>query len=354
MVTASDNGMTLAELGWRQHFQSQLGIDELGSVLPARIIGVERSVLQLATAERSLTVPLPRHFVVDGELVVTVGDWILLDAGSLTPMRLLDRFGVFRRKAAGTGRQVQLIAANVDTLFIVTSADDDFNIARLERYLTLAQEGCASPVIVISKADLHEDVSSLAALAAIPGALVETVDARDAESVATLRSWCGSGQTVALVGSSGVGKSTLINTLSNAGQATYGVRASDSKGRHTTTSRSMHRLADGGWLLDTPGMRELQLFDVQDALGNVFAEITGLANACRFTDCTHESEPGCAVRAAVDDGRIDVERLKRFRKLQAENYRHSATLAERRARDRSLGQLYKSIQQETSDRKRRG
>jgi ribosome biogenesis GTPase len=352
MIMTPDSGITLAELGWRHFFQAQLAIDDLEATLPHRVIGVERSVLQVSGTGGERVLPLPRHFVDGGELRVAVGDWILVSADRHLPLRVLDRFGAFRRKAAGTGRAVQLIAANVDTLFILTSADEDFNIARLERYLALAREGFATPVIVITKADRHGDVQALASEATALGVLVETVDARDPGSVAPLRSWCGVGQSVALLGSSGVGKSTLVNTLAGAGQSTRDVRESDSKGRHTTTSRSMHRLGDGGWLLDTPGMRELQLFDVQNALEEVFAEITGLAMACRFSDCTHESEPGCAVRAAIDDGRIDPDRLKRLKKLQSESFRLSASLAERRARDRSLGQLYKTIQKETKVRKR--
>jgi ribosome biogenesis GTPase / thiamine phosphate phosphatase len=352
MTKMLEIGESLWELGWRQFFQSQLTDDEIVSMLPVRVVGVERSVFHVAGVSGMHTLPARRLPVGDEERSVTVGDWLLVDAERRTPIRMLERFGDFRRKAAGTGRKIQLIAANVDTLFIVTSADGDFNIARLERYLALAREGGANPVFVISKADLHAEVELLLTQATVLGPLVETVDARDTDSVAGLRTWCSTGQTVALVGSSGVGKSTLINTLSKAAQETRGVRRSDSKGRHTTTSRSMHRLADGGWLVDTPGMRELQLFDVAEALDDVFGEITDLARRCRFADCAHESEPGCAVRAAIDDGRVDAERLKRMNKLRSENYRHTASIAERRARERSQGQLYKSIQKDMKDRKR--
>jgi ribosome biogenesis GTPase len=351
MVRTSAIDGTLADLGWRQYFQSQLSGLESCELLPVRVIGVERNKLIVAGLPDTQTLPLLRNLVVDNELTVTVGDWLLVDPECQLPIRVLERFGIFRRKAAGTGRHIQLIAANVDTLFIITSADADFNLARLERFLTLAREGQANPVIVISKADLHDDVATLVSQITTLGAPVEAVDTRNTESVTVLRPWCIAGQTVAVVGSSGVGKSTLVNTLSNAGQLTRGVRQFDGKGRHTTTSRSMHRLRDGGWIVDTPGMRELQLFGVEEALGDVFTEITELAEMCRFSDCSHESEPGCAVRTAINDGRIDSERLKRLRKLQSEDYRHTASLAERRARERAQGQLYKNIQQATRKRK---
>ena len=172
---------------------------------------------------------------------------------------------------------------------------------------------------------------------------VETMDARKPADVDKLRPWCGPGQTVALLGSSGVGKTTLVNTLTGSSEDTRAVREGDQRGRHTTTSRSMHRLPQGGWLVDTPGMRELRLVDSGNALEDVFSEIAALAADCRFSDCRHDVEPGCAVQAAIDAGTLDPRRLKRFRKLLSEDRRNSETIAERRARDRTTGMLYKSI-----------
>ena len=255
-------------------------------------------------------------------------------------------------RAAGTGRRVQLIAANVDTLFVVTSCNQDFNVARLERYLALAREAGAMPVVVLTKADLAPDTGDYVRAAArlMPGLLVECVDARDPAEVARLAVWCGPGQTVALLGSSGVGKSTLVNTLSGVDQATAPIRDDDAHGRHTTTGRSMHRLPAGGWLLDTPGMRELQLADVGEGIAAVFADIDALATACRFRDCRHEGEAGCAVAAAVEKGSLDPERLRRFRKLVAEDARNSAALHERHARDRAFGRLVREATRSKRDR----
>jgi ribosome biogenesis GTPase len=210
-----------------------------------------------------------------------------------------------------------------------------------------------SPVVVLTKADLTDTPQDFVRGAArlLPGLLVEAVNALDRKSTACLSPWCKRGQTVAFVGSSGVGKSTLVNTLTDEARiATQAIRPDDDKGRHTTTSRSLHRLPLGGWLIDMPGMRELQIADAGSGLDEVFADIVALAGSCRFSDCQHESEPGCAVLAAQAQGHLDAGRLRRWRKLLAEDAYNSESLAERHARDRSFGKLVKSVIKEKSRR----
>jgi ribosome biogenesis GTPase / thiamine phosphate phosphatase len=330
----------LESLGWRSFFASQVDADS--TLVPARVMAVHRGRVEVAGGDFDDSVMLSGR---SATFQTTVGDWVLVDRNGPRVDRVLDRFGAFKRGAAGTSNTIQLIAANVDTLFIVTSANRDFNVARLERYLAVAHEAGAYPLIVITKADMVESTEPYIARARAlgNGLLVEAMDARKPDDVDKLRPWCGPGQTVALLGSSGVGKSTLVNTLTGSSLDTREVREDDQRGRHTTTSRSMHRLPQGGWLVDTPGMRELRLVDSGDALEDVFSEISALAADCRFSDCRHETEPGCAVQAAIDTGVLDQQRLARFRKLLAEDRRNSETVAERRARDRNLGQLYKSI-----------
>jgi ribosome biogenesis GTPase / thiamine phosphate phosphatase len=344
----------LADLGWNPFYQAQLEPREWNDAVPVRVMAVHRGGLDVAGPGIATRIPPFRGDPEDDGAAATVGDWLLLDRSTRRPMRRLERKSLFKRGAAGLTSHVQLVAANVDTLFVVSSCNQDFNPARLERYLALARDADVTPVIVLTKADLVDAPADFARRAArlMPGLLVETVDAREGASTACLEVWCGHGQTVALVGSSGVGKSTLINTLADTALATRDTLADD-RGRHTTTGRSLHRLPAGGWLLDTPGMRELQLADVKAGLDELFADIVALAKDCRFADCRHESEPGCAVRAAVAAGTLDADRLRRQRKLAAEEARNSGGRTERLerlARERMLGKMIKKIMQ---DKRRR-
>jgi len=267
----------------------------------------------------------------------TAGDWLLIDRETHQLVRILSRANLFKRRAAGTDQRSQMIAANVDTVFIVASCNQDFSAPRLERYLVLAREVGVNPVVVLTKADITDSPEAYAAMARDlqPDLLVITVNARDPDDVARLAPWCGMGQTVALMGSSGVGKSTLVNTLRGSNSiATKEIREADGTGRHTTTVREMHRLAGGGWLLDTPGMRELQLTDAAAGLEEVFDDIVAAVEHCRFSNCGHNAEPGCGVQAALARGEISAARLERWRQLTAEESLNTAILARKPGRRR--------------------
>lgn len=236
------------------------------------------------------------------------------------PLRMLCRETVLMRKAAGKRKNDQLIAANVDTLFIVTSCDQDFNASRIERYLALAFEAGIKPVVVLTKIDLSDDVDSFkqAAQALQNNLCVECVNAKDNASLASLGTLCTGGHTIALVGSSGVGKSTLINSLTDAEQSTAEVSIEDGKGQHTTTSRSLHLLKNGGMLIDTPGIRELQLSDCESGIEDTFDDVSQFLGHCKFSNCQHKTEKGCAIKNALESGELDSRRWESFQKLQDE------------------------------------
>jgi ribosome biogenesis GTPase len=229
---------------------------------------------------------------------------------------------VLSRAAAGERHERQLIAANIDSVIVMNGLDGDLNAARIERYLVLIGESGATPVVVLTKADRAENVDVAVAalrLRVPPQVEILAVNAKSQESIAPLVKYLGTGDTAVLVGSSGVGKSTLTNTLlGEARQATKAVREHDSRGRHTTTHRALIMLPSGGCLIDTPGMRELKLTGEEDLAEGQFADIEALAQQCRFGDCSHQSEPGCAVRAALEDGRLDPERWQNYLKLRDE------------------------------------
>ncbi|RJG53287.1 ribosome small subunit-dependent GTPase A [Sphingobium terrigena] len=328
---------TLDELGWRAFFSAQVPEADDNGGKPYRVMAVHRGKIAVAGEGGVLDIQPGFGDGLAAEDHPTVGDWVLIDPATLQITQILQRASLFKRRAPGGDQKTQLIAANVDTLFIVASCNQDFSIPRLERYLILAREVGVHPVIVLTKTDLTDtpEVFAAAARDLQPGLQVETINGKDPTSAARLSDWCGKGQTVALVGSSGVGKSTLVNTLRGSNSiATQDIRKADGTGRHTTTVREMHRLHQGGWLLDTPGMRELQLTDVASGLAVVFADIVEATEQCHFSDCAHKGEPGCAVQAAINDGRLTPARLDRWRALVAEETYNSASPAERRALDR--------------------
>lgn len=327
----------LAELGWRSFFSRQIEGEDDAGFFPARVMAVHRGKIAIAGAECEQLVPPHLPGSEAGGDHPTVGDWLLIDSETWEPIRLLRRENLFKRHAPGNDRKSQLIAANVDTVFIVASCNQDFSLSRLERYLVLAREAGVNAVVVLTKIDQTETPErfALAAGGIQPGLMVQTVDARDPTSVACLATWCGKGDTVALLGSSGVGKSTLVNTLRGSDSiATQDIRKTDGTGRHTTTVRKMHRLEHGGWLLDTPGMRELQLSDAAAGIAEVFDDITAATEQCRFSNCAHKAEPGCAVQAIVAEGTLSLARLDRWRKLAAEEALRTASLAQRRGHKR--------------------
>lgn len=251
---------------------------------------------------------------------IAVGDWILMPNEGERPLRILERETVLVRKAAGKRTDDQTIAANVDTLFIVMSCDQDFNVSRVERYLALAHAAKIKPVIVLTKVDKTDDAMFFKSQVQTlnEGLHIETVNAKDKSSLSSLRSLCTEGHTIALVGSSGVGKSTLINNLSGSEQLTAEVSEEDGKGQHTTTSRSLHLLDDGGVLIDTPGIRELQLSDCETGIDDTFEDVIEFISHCKFNNCQHETEKICGIKTALESGELDQRRWENYKKLQQE------------------------------------
>lgn len=256
----------------------------------------------------------------------TVGDWVAVAPrpaeGRATIVGVLPRRSMFGRKVAGGRRDTQIVAANADLALLVTSMSRDFEPRRLERYAALAWDSGAMPAVVLTKADEADDpeLFEAQAMQAVPGVDVFRVSAMTGEGMDDLRARIAPGMTVVLVGSSGVGKSTLANALAGTDQMlTQAVRSDDDRGRHTTTHRELLRLQGGAWLIDTPGMREVAMTAIDsEGLSHTFEDIESLAAQCKFSDCKHEREPGCAVRSAIDSGELDASRLRSYHKLQRE------------------------------------
>jgi ribosome biogenesis GTPase len=321
----------LARIGWRDRDAPS---DAEGRAV-ARVVAQHRAGYQLHDGEQMFNAQPAARFLkrgLDPTERPAVGDFVLYAQGKPPVIeQILPRHTELQRGAAGESGQRQIIAANIDTVFVLNGLDGDFNPARIERYLLLVQASGAAPVLVLTKADTLDAQAALAELARrLPGVPMFAVNAKSAESIAPLLAWLGPGHTAVLVGSSGVGKSTLTNTLlGQVRQATAAVRESDSRGRHTTTHRALIALPSGGCLIDTPGMRELKLTGEEEIDEGQFADIEALAERCRFGDCAHVGEPGCAVRAALEDGELDAARWQNYLKLRDELAAAADTLESR-------------------------
>lgn len=353
---------TLEALGWRSFFADQIGADT--DLAPARVCRQNRDQYHLLSADGELIGVLPGRRRVEAEskaALPTVGDWVLCrpaddaDPSRVVIDRMLDRFSKFSRNEAGERFGEQVVAANVDTVFIVTGLDNNFNVGRIERYLVLAWNSGARPVVVLSKADVVGEDEIDSRLEALAPVLMDTpvhvVSALNRDGLGVLRDYASAGQTVALLGSSGVGKSTIVNALLGYERfATGEVREGDSKGRHTTTYRELCVVPDGGLLIDTPGMREIQIW-ADDGLGG-FEDVDAMAVNCRFNDCQHESEPGCAVRDAIERGALSAARVESWRKFQRElrHFEEKQDAAARSERKQEWKKFSKSIRKRPTKR----
>lgn len=351
---------TLDALGWTPRREREFAGHAAAGLIPGRVVSEARGGARAQTAIGSIEVVVQRGFrrtASGGADYPAVGDWLALepmDDPSIAALRaILPRTSAFSRGQSGAARadsnvSEQVVAANIDTVLLVAGLAGDYNVRRMERYLALAWSSGADPVVLLNKADLCPDVDArIQEVAAIAGDVpIHALSARTGDGLDVLRRYVVPGATVALLGSSGVGKSTITNALlGEERQLVQEVRADDDRGRHTTTGRELFVLPRGGALIDTPGMRSIGMWDSADGLDRAFVDIDALAAACRFSDCAHDAEPGCAVQAAIGSGILPAERLMSRRKLEREvrSAQRRASAAGSRAEQRQFARMVRQV-----------
>lgn len=321
--------------------------------IPARVTAVHKERYEIV-CQHGLTYARlkTKEYFVEEEIFPTAGDYVMIDYidnGDSRIIATLPRRTIFSRREPGPIPRDQAVAANFDYVFIMQSLNLDFNPKRLERYLTLAWQSGATPVILLTKADLVEDywdyLTQVERVAA--GVNVHVVSAHTGQGLARLNAYLQPGKTVVFLGSSGVGKSSLVNAL--AGEeimAVSAIREDDSKGRHTTTHRQLIRLKSGVMIIDTPGMRELGMWDVSEGLADAFADVEQLLGKCRFSDCEHNTEPGCAIKAAIAAGELDIQRWESYQKLKEESVDRDEMLRRKREWSKGVAKFSKQRKKE--------
>jgi ribosome biogenesis GTPase len=348
----------LDTLGWTETLAEAFAPFAADGVVPGRVTLEHNHVLRVATSQGEVLAELSgrlRHEAESRAALPAVGDWVVvrLDDGGRCQIRaVLPRRGCFTRKVSGHLTEAQVVAANIDTVFLVSGLDGDLNPRRIERYLLLARQSGAQPVIVLNKADVADDLDDIVPLISAlgPGVPVLVISAADGRGFDALAPYLRPGQTVALLGSSGVGKSSIVNRLYGERiLATRSVRESDSRGRHTSVHRQLIQLPDGALVIDTPGMRELQLWDLNDGVQDAFDDVRAFESECRFRDCRHQREPGCAVKAAVENGILAPDRYESFVKLDderrdLEQRQDERALREQKRQGKVIGKALKAMQ----------
>jgi len=332
----------------------------------ARVSAVQRDRYEVLTPNGMFQAELSGRMLHQADTPLdfpTVGDWVdclIFDEETTAVIQaLFARNSVLQRKVSGKRTEIQLIAANLDVAFLVQAMDGDFSLRRLERYLAMAYQANVIPHILFSKIDLIDESTLQERIESVqnlnPGLMITGFSNLEQDGPSQIETVMQPGRTYGLFGSSGVGKTTLINALIQENRyATSAVREHDSRGRHTTTYRQLIPLPSGAFMIDTPGMRELSHIAAGDAVQDTFQEISELEGSCRFGDCTHQNEKGCAIREAIAEGRISEDRLQSYIKLQKENAFHERSYHEKRQHDRKLGKLYRSIKKEKYDERHGG